>query len=303
MTKSVKESNILSKRTASEKIVFGAIFLVFLAYAVSLIFPLVYLFINSFQGMNAYYTNLGIDGNAFSLPKVWHTENYITAFAHMSAIDSNGREIFLYEMFFNSVWYIAGSAFGGIIVSAFSAYALSKYSFKGHNLIYAVAIFTMTMPIVGSTGATFKLLADINVYNSPLFLITSLSGFGFNFLVLYGFFKNLSWSYVEAVYIDGGSDFTAFFKVMLPQARSAMLALFLMAGISAWNDYTTPLLYLPDFPTVASGLYRIQVSFTRTGNIPAYFAGLILSIIPVIVLFSCFSEKIMKNFTIGGLKG
>lgn len=303
MKKNYKESNILSKRTLSEKIVFGFVFAIFLLYAISLIFPLIYLFINSFQGMNAYYTNLGIDGNAFALPKVWHTENYLTALKGMSTIDSNGREIFLYEMFFNSVWYIFLSAFGGILVSAFSAYALAKYNFKGHNVIYAVAIFTMTMPIVGSTGATFKLLSDINIYNSPLFLITALSGFGFNFLVLYGFFKNLSWSYVEAVYIDGGNDFTAFFGVMLPQARSAMLALFLMAGISAWNDYTTPLLYLPDFPTVASGLYRIQVSFSRSGNVPAYFAGLFLSIVPMIVIFSFFSESIMKNFTIGGLKG
>lgn len=298
-----KESDVLSKRTRSEKVIFGIVFLIFLAYAISLIFPLLYLFVNSFQDKLTYFNNLGENGNAFALPKTWKFENYKIAFANMSMIDSDGREIFLYEMFFNSLWYTAISSVGGILISSFSAYVLSKYAFKGHDAIYAVAIFTMTMPIVGSTGASFKLMSEIHIYNSPLFLITSLSGFGFNFLVLYGFFKNLSWAYAEAVFIDGGGHFTAFFKVMLPQASSAMFALLLMAGISAWNDYNTPLLYMPDFPTVASGLYRIQVSFSRKGNVPAYFAGLIISIVPVIVLFSCFSDKIIKNLTIGGLKG
>ncbi len=302
--KNVKESNILSKRSRYEKILFAFVFAIFALYALSLLFPLFYLFMTSFKDSYAYETDI-INGSLFALPKLGELDfkNYVEALNKMFIIDTYGREIYLYEMFFNSVWYTLGSSFGGVLVSSFTAYALSKYKFVGRNAIYAVIIFTMTIPIIGSTGSTLKLLSTLGIYNTPFFLITALSGFGFNFMILYGFFKSLPWSYAEAVFIDGGGHFTAFFKIMLPQAKASIITLVIMAGIGAWNDYTTSLLYMPDFPTIASGLYRVQEVAVDTGDIPMYFAGLTLSIVPVIVLFSCCSDTIMKNFTMGGLKG
>ena len=82
-----------------------------------------------------------------------------------------------------------------------------------------------------------------------------------------------------------------------------MLTLTIMAFIGAWNDYQTPLLFMPDFPTMASGIYLAQTSIMRAGDYPLYYAGLVISIVPIVVLFSCFSNTIMKNFTVGGLKG
>ena len=162
----------------------------------------------------------------------------------------------------------------------------------------------MTIPIIGSTGSMFKLCIDMGIYNTPLYIpLTSFGGFGFNFLILYGFFCNLSWTYAEAVFIDGGGHSTAFFKIMLPQAWPPILTLAIMSFIGAWNDYMTTLLYMPDFPTLASGIYRIQKSMTRSGNYPQYFAGLMVSVVPVIVLYASFSDMIMENFTVGGLKG
>ena len=302
--KNVKESNILSKRSRYEKILFAFVFVLFALYALSLIFPLFYLFMTSFKDSYAYETDI-INGSLFALPKFAELDykNYVEALNKMFIIDTYGREIYLYEMFFNSVWYTLGSSFGGVLVSSFTAYALAKYRFVGRNAIYAVIIFTMTIPIMGSTGSTLKLLSTLGIYNTPFFLLTALSGFGFNFMILYGFFKSLPWNYAEAVFIDGGGHFTAFFKIMLPQAKASIITLVIMAGIGAWNDYTTSLLYMPDFPTIASGLYRVQEVAVDTGDIPMYFAGLTLSIVPVIVLFSCCSDTIMKNFTMGGLKG
>lgn len=299
-----KEVNILSKRSASEKVLFAFVFVIFAIYALSLLFPLFYLFTTSFKESYAYETDI-INGSLFALPKLnaLDFKNYSEALSKMFILDTYGREIYLYEMFFNSIWYTLGSSFGGVLVSSFTAYALSKYRFVGRNAIYAVIIFTMTIPIIGSTGSTLKLLSAIGIYNTPFFLITALSGFGFNFMILYGFFKSLPWSYAEAVFIDGGGHFTAFFKIMLPQAKASIITLVIMAGIGAWNDYTTSLLYMPDFPTIASGLYRVQEVAVDTGDIPMYFAGLMMSVIPVIVLFSCCSDTIMKNFTMGGLKG
>ena len=63
------------------------------------------------------------------------------------------------------------------------------------------------------------------------------------------------------------------------------------------------ILYLPSYPTLASGLYTYQSNAIRGVNFPVYFAGVIISLIPVIVIFACFSDLMMKNMSVGGLKG
>jgi raffinose/stachyose/melibiose transport system permease protein/N-acetylglucosamine transport system permease protein len=292
------EASILTKRTKGEKILYGIVFAMFSLYALTLIAPLLFMIVNSLQGQLEYMRN------PMTLPATLHFENYLKAFTGMKMVDSVGREIYLLEMIFNSIWYCGVTIFGSVLMSSFTGYALSKYEFKTKAVIYTLAIFSMTIPVVGTTGSMFKLVCDLKIYNTPFYAIFySLGGFGFNFLVMYGFFKNVSWSYAEAVFIDGGGHFTVFFKIMLPQASMSILTLAIVAFIGVWNDYMTVLLYLPDYPTLAAGLYRIKLSFTRYADFPSYYAGLVIATVPVIIVFSCFSDTIMNNFSVGGLKG
>ena len=120
---------------------------------------------------------------------------------------------------------------------------------------------------------------------------------------MYGFFKNVSWSYAEAVFIDGGGHYTVFFKIMLPQALGPIATLFIMSFIGNWNDYMSVIMYLPSYQTLASGLYTYRAVQTRSVNFPEYFAGLLVSMLPILLLFSLFSDVIMKNMSVGGLKG
>lgn len=292
------ESSILYRRSKGEKVIYIIVFIIFALYALTLIFPFLWLLVNSFQNKIMYQINMS-DGNAFALPKRWEIGNYIYAFKELSY---NGSNIF--NMFFNSIWYTALHIGGGILMSSFTGYCLSKYKFKLKNLMHAVIIFSMTIPIVGTTGAAFKLMSDLNIYNTPFYvLFTSLSGIGLNFLIMYGFFKNIPWSYAEAAFIDGASHFTVFFKIMLPMAKPIIFTLSIMSGITYWNEYMNVLLYLPDYPTIASGLFSVSRTLPRLGNTPAYFAALVISLLPVLIIFSLFSDVIMKNFTVGGLKG
>lgn len=291
-------ASILTKRSKGEKVLYGIVFVIFAVYAVSLLYPLLYLIMNSLRDMLSY------NRDPMALPKELNFQNYEVAMTGMKMITSVGREVYLPEMLFNSVWYCAVTIFGSLFMSTFTGYALSKYNFKAKPIMYTLAIFSMTIPVVGTTGSMFKLVSDLQIYNTPMYAILySLGGFGFNFLVMYGFFKNISWSYAEAVFIDGGGHFTVFFRIMLPQASMSILTLGIISFIGVWNDYMTVLLYLPDYPTLASGLYRIQKSFTRGGNYPAYYAGLVIATIPVIAIFATFSDTIMNNFSVGGLKG
>ncbi len=299
-----EEASILTKRSKGEKIVFGVAFAVFVVYSVCLLYPLFYLLVNSFQDAHTYINDrLVADRNPFAFPKVWVWENYTRALT-ISVQNTLGNDIYIYTMFFNSIWYCGIAILEQVLMSCFTGYAMAKYDFKARKFIWGVAMFSMTIPVVGTMGSMFKLASDLNIYNSIWYVIlTNLGGWGFNFIVMYGFFQNVSWSYAEAVFLDGGSHLQAFFKVMLPQAKMPILTLSIVMFIQSWNNYMTPLMYLPDFPTIASGIYQIKLTAERTGDMPYYFAALMISVIPVIIMFSAFSDTIMKNFSVGGLKG
>lgn len=299
-----EEISILNKRSKGEKVVYGIVFVLFVAYAISLIMPFVFLIFNSLkEGME--YINSVNEGKAFHAPAKAQWLNYWYALTDMKATNSVGDPIYLPQMFVNSIWYSVAYVGAGVMASSITAYIVAKYRFVGRTLIDGIAIFSMTVPVIGTTAAMLKLLNTLQIYNTPILpILIGFSGFGFNFLVLRGFFANLPWSYAESVFVDGGGHLTVFFKIMLPQAFPCILTLFLMSFITTWNDYQTLLLYMPDFPSLASGIYMVELSLTRNPlKYPVYFAGLMISILPVVILFAIFSDTIMSNFTVGGLKG
>lgn len=275
------------------------VFIIFVCYAFTLVFPLVWSLVQSFN------TNFLFFRNPFKLLEEWHFSNWAEAFQKISVRGTNPlSSTNLIGLFFNSLWLAGIGTLIATFVPAMTAYVTSKYNFKMKSFIYSMAIFIMIIPIVGALPAQYKLYRDIGLYNSPLILLSYTGGFGFNFIVLYGYFKNISWSYAEAAFIDGASNIKVFLQIMIPLAMPALASLYIIAFIGAWNDYMTPYLFLPDFPTVASGLYIFGLTIKESNtNYPVYFAGILMSMIPVLVLFVLFSETIMQNTVAGGLKG
>lgn len=291
------ESALLYKRAKGEKVVFILAFVLFALYTVAMVFPFVWLFYTSFKSSYNYFEDVeALQIMAF--PTKWNWSNYSEAFTKLEYNNTN-----LAGMFFNSIWYTAVVVVEGVFFSACTGYCLSKYEFKARGLIYFIAIFSMTIPVVGTLPASFRLSAGLGILNTPLQpIVTCAGGFGFNFLIMYAFYKNMPWSYAEAVFIDGGNDFIAFFKIMLPMAKAPMVTLAIISAISCWNDYTSIILFMPSYPTVASGLYYVYLNlFDDYPTI--YYAALFLSMIPILVVFSIFSEQIMQNMSVGGLKG
>ncbi len=298
LRKSRKDKGILNKRTTAEKVVYSIVFVIFVLYAASLIVPFIWVIIQSFQNGVIYNLNMA-QGKPFALPKEWMFENYWTALTKMYYKDTN-----IIGMFFNSLWYVLLGSALGVFFHAVTGYCFSKYEFKAKPYMMSVAIFCLIIPIVGTTGATYKLYIGMGIFDSPLqVVVTSMGGFGGNFLIMYAIFKNISWSYAEAVYIDGGSPYTAFFRIMLPQAMPAIITLFITSAIARWNSYMDVLMFLPSYPTLATGLYMISTDLVRYGGAPYYYAGMIMSTIPILIVYAAFSDAMMKNLSIGGLKG
>ena len=90
---------------------------------------------------------------------------------------------------------------------------------------------------------------------------------------------------------------------MLPQAKSPIMALSIVSAINFWNDYTTPLLFLKEYPTLSSGIYMYPVINTRILDMPVLFAGVLISAVPVLLLYAFFQNKIMSISMGGGIKG
>ncbi|MBQ9481297.1 MAG: carbohydrate ABC transporter permease [Clostridia bacterium] len=208
------------------------------------------------------------------------------------------------DMIWNNIWQFLLPLPLSVLLGTWYPYVISRFKFRGRNIIYAVIMFRMIIPIVGTGGAWFKLYQDLGLYNNPLFFIVgSLGSGGTTFLLYYGFFKNLPMSYAEAVYIDGGGEFTVFFKIMLPQAIPMITVLLVNAFIASWNDAMTSLLYMPSYLTISAGMYSVQNTLLRTGKTSIYYAGLVTAMIPMLLVFLVFSNKMMTSLSVGGLKG
>ena len=294
MRKKNKEWSILYARSNGEKILFSIVFIIFVLYSFTLIFPVLWIIISSFKGRMEYFSE-----NAFALPKEWLFDNYAKAFEML-----NVGETSFFGMIFNSLWYTVIVTGLGVFVPAVTGYVMSKYEFKAKAFIFAVAIGSMVIPIVGSGASYMQVIAFFQLYDNPLYaVVTSLGGFGGSFLIYYGFFKAVSTTYMEAAKIDGANPFVIFFKIMLPQGAPIMLTYAITGAIGCWNEYNTMILYLPSYPTLASGLFEYQSISVRSVNYPVYYAGLLISMVPTILLFAAFAERVMTSLSIGGLKG
>ncbi len=277
------------------------VFVLFLFYAITLIYPFLWMSINALKTKEEFYKDV------FALPSTWQFSNYVDAVVNFKITVGSGestRYVNLIEMFGMSLFLTATVTVLEILVSSATAYVLAKYKFRGRGIIYAVIIFAYVAPIVGSMPATYRFMNQIHLLNTvPGVLLLYVGGVGFAFLILYGHFRNLSWSYAEAAFIDGANDFQVFFKVMLPLSTPTLTAMAVITAISYWNDFNTPRIYLESYPTVAVGINQLMTDMRYLNEYPMMFACMIVAVIPIIIFFCCFQKTIMKNMVAGGLKG
>jgi len=266
-------------------------FVIFLIYAVTLVFPFIWLFLNSARDTIEFMLNpMSLPSNFFG-----GLRNYIDVWQ---------MDMFRPIMFFNSLVLVVGQTSVGLFVCACTAYAVSKYKFRGNSLIYFLAVIIMFIPTTGSLAVYYRFIHQAGMYNQLWgMIIQAAGGFGFNFLIMYGFFKNISWSYAEAAFIDGAGNWRVFLTIMMPQAIPVFFALGIMGAIGVWNDFMGPFLFLPDRPVVAVEIWRMSDALQLTQDYPRFFAATIMTIIPVIVVFALFQKAIIKNMSMGGIKG
>lgn len=289
-----KQQNSYQKKPFdSYSIVRVIVFVFFFIYAVSLVLPLFWGFMMSLKTRVEY-----VQDWASFLPKKWQFVNYITAFTKLEAAGTN-----MIMMLINSLWYSLGLVFVNIFLAATSSYVIAKYEFVGRRIFQVIAYLTQIIPIVGGFAAQYRVMMQVGFYDNPLVIIGLASSFGYVFIMLETFFRNLSWEYAEAAFIDGAGHTKTFVTIMLPMCITPILTFALTSFIGVWGEYYNLLLYLPSYPTLMVGLYMYQTIETRYLNYPVLFAGLFLSMAPIMVIFFIYQKKILDLQFGGGLKG
>ena len=292
-----KKTKINNNYTLAMKI----ITVILILYSISLIYPMLWAIITSLKGTLDYL------GNPIGLPKVYEFNNYVTALRHFYVIVESGatmRYVYIEEMVWNSLFYSIGSAFFSTFTAAITAYATSRFKYKFSNVVYWIVIITMILPIVGSLPSEIQITKALGLYDSiPGLFVLKANFLGLYFLVFYAFFAGVPNDFSDAARIDGASNLKIFTKIMMPMAKKTFLTIMLIQFISNWNDYQTPLLYLPSHPTLAVGLFNFQGSTVNDiSSTPIKLAGALMVFIPTFIIFIFLQKPLLGGMDMGGIK-
>lgn len=293
---------LINKKTKRQDrtilIIFAVIFAI---YSFVLLFPFYWILLNSLKGKAEFAQN------TWSFPTEWMFSNYSQLF------ELQRYKFDVFEMFWNSLILCLIVPTMSTISTTLAAYVMAKYKFKLRNILFFVYLIPMVVSIAGTASSTLRLFEKLGFNEMPFVGIAfmSASGMGLGFLLIHAIFKSVSDSYMEAARIDGAGHFRTFFQIMLPHAFGVIGTNWVLGFIGTWNDYITPKIFLgKNYMTIATGLEKIHTLVTDVGeaqelfmnNYPLYFAAIILSIIPIIILLLVFQKQIMKISLGGGIK-
>lgn len=245
--------------------------------------------------------------NTYGLPNEWSFGNFATVLERIAVpMTMNGRPVkigVLLQLIY-SLLYAVGGGIIMAVVPCVVAYLTSKFPYKFSKFITGFVIVAMIIPIVGSQASELALLRTLGLYDSIVgSWIQKFHFLGMYYLVFFGAFNGVSKEFSEAASIDGASEFTIMFRIVMPMVKTVIFTVFLIKFIELWNDYQTPMLYLPSYPTVAYGLYYMSyLNRDNTITTSVRLAGSIMLAVPIIILFTCFKNRLIGNLSMGGVK-
>ena len=278
--------------------------MVLLAFTIILSSMLLWGLLTSLKTPDEYYDNI------IGFPRKLAFSTYIETLKNFFAIsegpNSLQQNIYIETMLFNTILY---AGIGAVVATAtpfVTAYATAKYNFKFGKVIYLIVVITMVLPIVGAFPSELDLLMRLGLYDKIYgSWIQKMNFTSLYYLVFYAAFESMSKDYSEAAYIDGASEFRLMTDIMFPLAKNVFFTVMLILFIAFWNDYQSPALYVPSYPTLAYGIYYVCLRDNRGifTFVPGQMAACYIVAVPIIVLFIVFKNRLIGNLTIGGVKG
>jgi N-acetylglucosamine transport system permease protein len=264
---------------------------IFISYLIIVVFPFLWTFIGSFKTTSELFIN------PWGLPQTWLWHNYVDAW----------REAHIGDYFFNSILITFTSVFFIVLIAALASYVLARFEFPGRTFIYYLFVSGLIFPIFLGLIPLFILLKNLHIIDTRIGLLAAYIAYSLPFTIFFltPFFKNLPHELHEAALIDGATEFQVFGKVMLPMAKPgiAMVGIFNFLGI--WNEYVLALVIISreELKTLPLGLANMYMVQHYQSNWGALFAGLIIVMLPILIIYMIFRKYLTEIVTAGALKG
>jgi ABC-type glycerol-3-phosphate transport system permease component len=239
-------------------------------------------------------TNKEIRGGALTLPTVLHFENYVNAWNEVNF----GRYIW------NSTLVSLVTVSLVILAGTLAAYAFARIKFKGSYLLFFLFYAGMSFPVVTRLAPLMSIANSLKINDSllGLMLIYAASNLPFGVLMMRSFFRQFPTEIEDAAMIDGASRTQFLMLILLPLSIPALGTLAIFTFMHAWNEFFIAFLLITKDAarTLPLGLLSFQGQYTR--NFAYSFAGIMISALPVIVLYILMQRSFIKGLTAGSLK-
>lgn len=227
------------------------------------------------------------------IPKTYTVENFI---------DVQNR-IPIMRYIINSIIYAGGTTALALIVNSMAGYAYAFYEFKGKTGFFLMTLATMMVPFQVIMVPLFLVVFKMGMYDSYWGLIIPRVAVAGSIFMMRAAFSGIPKELAEAARIDGLSEMGIFWKIMLPQVKSAVITLGILSVNGSWNDLLWPMIITSktEMRTLANGLALFVGQ--NTIEYGAAFAGAFLSLIPMFVLYMVGQKYFVEGMASTGLKG
>jgi ABC-type glycerol-3-phosphate transport system permease component len=239
-------------------------------------------------------TTAEISADHYALPRVFHWEQFRVAW-----VDSDFA-----TYFWNSTVVVIGAVAAVTLIGAAAAHALARYRFRGNRLIYGVLFSSIIFPPQITLISIYQILVNYNLYNSLLGLTLVYISLQLPLTVylLEGFFARIPQDLFDAAKMDGYGDLEIFWKIVLPVGMPAIATTLILNFIQLWNEFLFAVVLItdPDKRTLPIGIRAFMGDHFQ--DIGMIATGVMISVIPVIIAYVFFSEKLIRGMTAGAIK-
>ncbi len=271
------------------------VYLFLTIFAVFTILPFYWMIATSFKSDAEIQS---INAAASFIPKEFTWNNYGQIFA----AGSRYNKLFRYML--NTIIVGVFTTLLSVCVTILAAFAFSRLSFKGRDLIFSILLSTMMIPGEMMIITNFTTVANLGWLNSYTALIVPFISSVFYTFFLRQNFKQIPDELYYAAKVDGVSDFKYLFKVMIPIAKPAIITITILSLIGSWNAYIWPRTVTEgDMRLVTDGIMNMFRNESGQVTDNQVMAAVTLVSLPLLLMFILFKKYIMRGVSRAGIKG
>lgn len=209
----------------------------------------------------------------------------------------------IFRALFNSAFIALSVTIGTAYISALTAFGFTFYQFKGKKILFGFIIILIIIPAQLGLIGFYNLISVLGLVDSYLALILPSFANAFFVFFLCQYTKaNVPLAMLEVARMDGAKEITLFHKVVLPMISPGVFTMSIFTFIGSWNSYILPLMIInsPEKRTIPLIIASASPYKTDFG---ATYMAIAISVIPILIMFSILSKKIVEGISFSGMKG